>query len=182
MSNALRVAFQRLVERWRPFPVESKLMLGAYNNEAANAVRAMKPYTLELSIPRLQKARETITRLGRTMNIMVTYTFHRLLAEELDFTADYLAKSAEEKEQIWEERARLKEEAIAGHVYVISNVGSSGPHMAKIGMTRRLEPMGPGTRRCVRGPPGEVAPRLHHSSARGVARSPHAPSPRRAAG
>ncbi|MFV8309322.1 DUF4041 domain-containing protein [Mycobacteroides chelonae] len=29
----------------------------------------------------------------------------------------------------------------AGHVYVISNVGSFGPEIVKIGMTRRLEPM-----------------------------------------
>jgi hypothetical protein len=29
----------------------------------------------------------------------------------------------------------------AGHVYVISNVGSFGPDMVKIGMTRRLDPM-----------------------------------------
>ncbi len=28
----------------------------------------------------------------------------------------------------------------AGYVYVISNIGSFGPHMVKIGMTRRLEP------------------------------------------
>ncbi len=29
----------------------------------------------------------------------------------------------------------------AGHVYVISNIGSLGPDMVKIGMTRRLDPM-----------------------------------------
>jgi hypothetical protein len=29
----------------------------------------------------------------------------------------------------------------AGHVYVISNIGSFGEHIYKIGMTRRLEPM-----------------------------------------
>jgi hypothetical protein len=33
----------------------SKLMLRAYNNEADNAVRAMKPYTLESSVARLDK-------------------------------------------------------------------------------------------------------------------------------
>jgi hypothetical protein len=47
----------------------SKLMLRAYNNEADNAVRSMKPYTLESSVARLQKARETISRLGGTMHI-----------------------------------------------------------------------------------------------------------------
>ena len=43
----------------------SKLMLRAYNNEADNAVRLMKPYTLESSVARLQKARDTIIRPSR---------------------------------------------------------------------------------------------------------------------
>ncbi len=184
----------------------SKLMLRAYNNEADNAVRSMKPYTLESSVARLDKARETITKLGGTMNIQITDSYHRLRVQELELTADYLAKVAEEKERAREERARLREEEIArreyereqerlrkeqahyeaaaaalrdkgdvdgaaraeaklteiqdaidginrraaniraGHVYVISNVGAFGPDMVKIGMTRRLEPHGPGPR------------------------------------
>jgi seryl-tRNA synthetase len=179
----------------------SKLMLRAYNNEADNAVRSMKPYTLDSSIARLQKARETISRLGGTMNIRITDQYHRLRTGELELTADYLAKIAEEKERAHEERARLREEAIArreyereqerlrkeqahyetaiaalrqrgdsdgaaqadaklseiqdaldgisrraaniraGHVYVISNIGSFGHDMVKIGMTRRLDPL-----------------------------------------
>jgi uncharacterized coiled-coil DUF342 family protein len=95
----------------------SKLMLRAYNNEADNAVRSMKPYTLDSSIARLQKARDTITRLGGTMNIMVTDSYHRLRAEELELTADYLAKVAEQKEREREERARLREEQIARREY-----------------------------------------------------------------
>ena len=179
----------------------SKLMLRAYNNEADNAVRSMKPYTLDSSIARLTKARETIVKLGGTMSIRVTDSYHKLRVEELELTADHLAKMAEQKERDREERARLKEEEIArrefereqdrlrkeqahyestlatmraqgdevaaaemesklneigdaldglnrrsaniraGHVYVISNVGSFGPDMVKIGMTRRLDPM-----------------------------------------
>ena len=65
----------------------SKLMLRAYNNEADHAVASMKPYTLDSSIARLQKARETITRLGGTMHIMVTDPYHRLRVEELELTA-----------------------------------------------------------------------------------------------
>ncbi len=95
----------------------SKLMLSAYNNEADNAVRSMKPYTLDSSIARLQKARETITRLGGTMNIMVTDPYHRLRVEELELTADYLAKVAEQKDREREERARLREEQIARREY-----------------------------------------------------------------
>lgn len=95
----------------------SKLMLRAYNNEADNAVRSMKPYTLESSMARLQKARDTIIRLGGTMNITITDPYHRLRIEELELTADYLAKVAEEKERAREEKARLREEEIARREY-----------------------------------------------------------------
>ena len=91
----------------------SKLMLRAYNNEADNAVRSMKSYTLDSSIARLEKAKETIVKLGGTMNIRVTDGYHALRVQELELTADYLAKVAEQKEKDREERARLKEEEIA---------------------------------------------------------------------
>jgi hypothetical protein len=95
----------------------SKLMLRAYNNEADTAVHAMKPYTLESSIQRLQKARETISKLGATMNIQITDSYHQLRVEELELTADHLAKVAEEKERAREERARLREEEVARREY-----------------------------------------------------------------
>ena len=95
----------------------SKLMLRAYNNEADHAVSSMKPYTLDSSVARLDKARETITRLGGTMDIRVTDSYHRLRVEELEVTSDYLAKVAEEKERAKQERARLHEEEIARREY-----------------------------------------------------------------
>lgn len=95
----------------------SKLMLRAYNNEADNAVRSMKPYTLASSVARLDKARQTIIKLGGTMNIQITDSYHHLRVQELELTADYLAKTAEEKERAREERARLKEEEIARREY-----------------------------------------------------------------
>lgn len=180
----------------------SKLMLRAYNNEADNAVRAMKPYALDASKARLDKAAIAIVKLGKTMSIAITNEYHRLRMLELELTADHLAKVAEEKEAEREERERLREEAKAqkeferekeklekerahyaqavdklrvagaaedeiaaaeaklaevdeavagvearaaniraGYVYVISNIGSFGERMVKIGMTRRLEPM-----------------------------------------
>jgi hypothetical protein len=95
----------------------SKLMLRAYNNEADNAVRLMKPYALESSTARLEKARDTISKLGKTMKIQITDSYHRLRVEELELTADYLAKTAEEKERAREERARLREEEVARREY-----------------------------------------------------------------
>jgi len=90
-----------------------KLMLRAYNNEADNAVRALKPYKVDAAQDRLTKTRATIERLGKTMNIQVSSTYHQLRLTELSLTADYLAKVAEEKEAEREQKARLREEAAA---------------------------------------------------------------------
>lgn len=179
----------------------SKLMLRAYNAEADNLVRSLKPYKVTSARDRLHKVVATIERLGKTMNIRISRSYHQLRIRELELTADYLEKVAEEKERERDERARLREEkkvqqeidrerarldkeqqhyqnaltalvangdiegaerlrsrlaeiatAIqdvnyraanvrAGYVYVISNLGSFGEGMIKIGMTRRLEPM-----------------------------------------
>lgn len=180
----------------------SKLMLRAYNTEADNIVRGLKPYALPAAKARLDKAAIAIVKLGRSMSIAITDQYHGLRLAELDLTADFRAKQAEEKEEQREARAQQREEekaqrelqreqeklekerthyeqavenlraagasddevadaeakllqidgAIAGveeraanirvgHVYVISNIGSFGERMVKVGMTRRLEPM-----------------------------------------
>jgi len=178
----------------------SKLMLRAYNAEADNCVRTLRPHTLQASIARLAKARDTIARLGQTMSIQISDAYHRQRILELELTADYLVRQEAEKDRIRAERERQKEEEAArrdferekarllkeqahystalarlqekgdatgaagmqerltqiagsleavdrraadiraGYVYVISNVGSFGENMIKIGMTRRLDP------------------------------------------
>jgi hypothetical protein len=179
----------------------SKLMLRAFNAEADNLVRGMKPYKLDSALDRLAKTSETIERLGKTMQIQISPAYYALRVRELEITSDFLQKQAEEKEaeraererlreerkvqqEIENERARLEKErqhysnAIealvkngdetgaarvreqlrdvdealdnvdyraanirAGYVYVISNIGSFGEEMVKVGMTRRLDPM-----------------------------------------
>lgn len=95
----------------------SKLMLRAYNTEADNLVRTLKPYALESSVERLQKMRGAISKLGVSMKIEITDTYHAMRVRELQLTADYLAKVAEEKEAEREARARLKEEEAARREY-----------------------------------------------------------------
>lgn len=178
-----------------------KLMLRAYNNEADNLVRTMKPFSLKTAVERLQKSRAAIAKLGASMKIEITDAYHQMRVKEFELTADFLSKLAEEKERERDERARLKEEekarrefeqeqarlekerahyvaaiaalrakgdeqaanaaveklgeiqhaiegvieraanARAGYVYVISNIGSFGEEVVKIGLTRRLDPM-----------------------------------------
>jgi hypothetical protein len=179
----------------------SKLMLRAFNAEADNLVRGLKPYKVQAAIERLQKVAAAIQKLGKTMSIRIAPEFLTLRIHELELTADFLQKEAEEKEAARLERERLREErkvqqeierervrlekekqhysnalsvliskgdeegasrlkaqlddvqrAIedvdyraanirAGYVYVISNLGSFGENLVKVGMTRRLDPM-----------------------------------------
>lgn len=179
----------------------SKLLLRAFNAEADNLVRGLKPYKLDSAIDRLTKVADVIERLGKTMHIRISAPYFKVRVRELELTADFLQKAAEEKEaervererlreerkvqqEIERERARLEKErqhysnalevllakgdeagasrlrdqlndvqrAIedvdyraanirAGYVYVISNLGSFGEDMVKVGLTRRLDPM-----------------------------------------
>lgn len=180
----------------------SKLLLRAFNAEADNLVRGLKPYKLQSAIDRLTKVANTIEKLGKTMHIRIATAYFNLRVEELKLSADFLQKQAEEKELERAERERLKEErkaqqelekekarlekeqqhylnalnalqakgdvagaqrisnqladvmkAIqdvdyraanirAGYVCVISNLGSFGESIVKVGMTRRLDPTG----------------------------------------
>lgn len=91
----------------------SKLLLRAYNNEADNLVRGMRPYKLDASKDRLVKAKATIVKLGQSMDIEISAQYHRLRIKEMELTADYLDKVANEKEREKEEKARLREERMA---------------------------------------------------------------------
>ncbi|TWG27617.1 T5orf172 domain-containing protein [Micromonospora palomenae] len=88
----------------------SKLMLRAYNAEADTLVRGLKPYKLASAVDRLSKVAGTIAKLGKTMHIRISEDYHRLRVHELELTADYQQRVAEEKEREREEKARLREE------------------------------------------------------------------------
>jgi len=90
-----------------------KLLLKAYNAEVESVVKTLKPYRLDPSKLRLEKTRKTIARLGKSMSLQVTDSYHALRIQELELTADFQAKLEEEREHQREERARLKEEAAA---------------------------------------------------------------------
>lgn len=88
----------------------SKLMLRAYNAEADNCVRALRAGNVVTAKQRLDKAVESIAKLGSMMEMRVNPAYHQLRFEEIELTADYLMKVQEEKEAAREERERLREE------------------------------------------------------------------------
>jgi Domain of unknown function (DUF4041) len=74
----------------------STLMLRAYNADADNCVRTVKPHTLHSARQRLDKTRTTIAELGRTMSIAI--------AEH------YLAKVEAERELVRAQKEAAREE------------------------------------------------------------------------
>jgi hypothetical protein len=88
----------------------SKLILRAYNNEADNVVRTLRPYSVDAALARLDKLRSSIAKLGASMKLGITDQYHVLRVKEVQLTGDYQAKLAEEREAERDRRARLREE------------------------------------------------------------------------
>ena len=88
----------------------AKLMLRAYNAEAENVIRTLRPGNSAAAINRLAVAKAAIANLGKMMEMHISDQFHALRTEEIELTADYLMKKEEEREAAREERERLREE------------------------------------------------------------------------
>ena len=189
----------------------SKLMLRSFNGECDAAVAKVRWNNIGNMEARIEKAYESINKLGATHQIIITKDYFDLKLQELQLEFELQEKLYQEKEeqrkikeQMREEekaqrdieKARkeaeedeeknekalqkakaeidkvkgqelelltekiklleenlqkaheLKERAISraqltksGYVYIISNIGSFGDTIYKVGMTRRLEPM-----------------------------------------
>jgi len=103
---------------------EEQKAIKEYERAVANAEKEEQMYRSMLT-----KAREELSGLSEQK---------RLIAEERITILELQLAEAESKE----ERARsMAQQTRKGHVYIISNVGSFGEGVYKIGLTRRLEPM-----------------------------------------
>lgn len=60
---------------------------------------------------------------------------------ELNFQISQLEQNLKEAHEAKERAVSRAQETKSGHVYIISNLGSFGENVYKIGMTRRLEPL-----------------------------------------
>lgn len=187
-----------------------KLILRAFNGEADSLIAKVKWNNVEQVKVRLEKAKDTLNKLGESFSVQITNEYYNLKLQELILEHEYNLKKQQEKDAQRaaqealreEEKARKeferaqqdaeKEEAMynkalakvkaefeaaseeqkailqaqidkleselneaqlrkekalsmaqqtkRGNVYVISNIGSFGEDVYKIGMTRRLEP------------------------------------------
>lgn len=88
----------------------SKLMLRAYNTEADNCVRSVRPHSLTAATKRLDQTRTSILKLGAIMGVAIEDGYHEMRVRELRLVTDHQAKLAEEKESAREERERARED------------------------------------------------------------------------
>jgi hypothetical protein len=191
--------------------LNKKNMLYAFNGECDALIAKVKWNNATKSIERLEKAYESINKLGAVNNITLSYDFYQLKKQELALVHEYENKKQDEKEEQRRIREQMREEekvqrdidraqreaeedekryqkalqrvkedlryaskdeldelnsklselqlklkeagekkqralsmaqlTRAGHIYIISNIGSFGEDVYKIGMTRRLEPL-----------------------------------------
>lgn len=187
-----------------------KLLLRAFNNECDEAIGKVRYSNMEQSIKRIRLSYESVSKLGRVMNLSISEAYYASKIRELRIAFEYAQKKQEEKEaqkqlreqerenravqrEIEEQRRKLEKEQThyenalallvqqletapddakeeirkkiddanltlediskamddvdyraanqrAGYVYIISNIGSFGENVYKIGMTRRLDP------------------------------------------
>ena len=187
-----------------------KLTLRAFNGECESLIAKVKWNNVNQMKERIQKAFETINKMGGNLAVLIQQEYLDLKLKELTLEYEYQLKRQQEKEELRaaqealreEEKARReyeqaqkdaekeesnyqkaldkarkeieqttgakhelllaqiekleqelkeaherKERALSmaqqtkrGHVYIISNIGSFGEQVYKIGMTRRLEP------------------------------------------
>lgn len=110
MSNTF--TFDNSLAKGRKMTTDlSKLMLRAYNSEVDNSLRSLRAGNALAAKKRVEASRKAIAKLGMMMEMRVSDEYHALRIEEVELTADFLAKKQEEREAAREERARLREEA-----------------------------------------------------------------------
>lgn len=96
----------------------------------------------------IEREKKRIDKEERQFNSEITKLMAYMQKASADVEKELYADKIKELEEKLRELETVKEDVLqrelntrAGYVYVISNIGSFGEDVYKIGMTRRLEPM-----------------------------------------
>lgn len=88
-----------------------KLLIRAFNSECDSIISKVKYSNFEQSKKRITQSRDTISKLGKMMNIVITRPYFELKLKELTLAFEYAEKKQEEKEKLRELKAFQREEA-----------------------------------------------------------------------
>ncbi len=90
-----------------------KLLLRAFNSECDDIVAHVKVSNQERARKRIHSICDSISKLGKIMQITITQDYVDLKIRELNLALDFAQKKEEEKERLRELRAQEREEAKA---------------------------------------------------------------------
>ncbi|MBS6275123.1 MAG: DUF4041 domain-containing protein [Actinomycetaceae bacterium] len=111
IQATLNFTFNNSASKGRKFVADmSGMMLRAYNAEAENCVLTVKAGNGEAARKRLERAKAQAERLGKMIDLTITYDYHALRLRELDLALKYQNAKKAEKEAERAEKARLREE------------------------------------------------------------------------
>ena len=128
----LRLAFE--FEEWKQREKEEQARIREQIREEERAARELEKAKREAELEAKRNA-EALAKARAEVDGANEQQKEKLLAQ---------IKELELRMEEMEEKNRYISQAMltkSGHVYIISNIGSFGESMLKIGMTRRLEPM-----------------------------------------
>lgn len=129
----------KMKELWLAYEYQEKLK--EEKEEQAEIRRQMREEAkLEQELLAAQKEEEKFQKLLQKAQAEAAKAAGENL-DKLNSEIAELTQKLEEAHQKNERALSMAQQTKAGHVYVISNIGSFGENVYKIGMTRRLEPM-----------------------------------------
>lgn len=88
-----------------------KLCLRSFNNECDMTVAAVKFNNYDRCESRIDKAFDTVNKLGAIMSVAITPAYKRAKIKELQLALEYQEKKQDEKEELRELRAQQREAA-----------------------------------------------------------------------
>lgn len=88
-----------------------KLLLRAFNNECDDVIGKVRFSNMEQSIKRIRNSFDSVSKLGRVMNLSITEEYYMSKIRELRIAHEYAEKKEEEKEQLKEMREQAREDA-----------------------------------------------------------------------
>ncbi len=88
-----------------------KLLLRAFNCECDDVIRRVTYANIETSEKKIRSTAESISKLGRIMNISITYKYLQSKLSEMYLAFEYQSAKQKEKEEQKELRAQMREEA-----------------------------------------------------------------------
>lgn len=88
-----------------------KLLLRAFNTECDDLINRVKYNNFDVTLDRIYKSAETITKLGSVMNISISQKYLDAKVKELRLAFEYREKKQQEKEEQKMARAEQREQA-----------------------------------------------------------------------